>query len=80
MQITTLILHMIGAILAVYIYRSYPGWRYFALMLLFSNVIGAIFYFLVLLENPYRHELSQFRSLVQAVILLAFGLGLARGK
>lgn len=80
MQITTLILHMICVILAVYIHRNYSGWRHFALMLLFSNTIGAIFYFLVLFENPYRHELSQFRSLVQAVILLAFGLGLARGK
>ena len=78
MPTTTLILHIIGIFLAVYIYRHRYDWRYFALMLLFSNFVGALFYFLVIIEGPARHEFSQLRSLIQAIILLAFGFGLSK--
>ena len=78
MQTTTLILHIIGIFLAVYIYRHRYGWRYFALTLLFSNLIGAAFYIYLLFDFPSRYELSQLRSLIQAIILLAFGLGLSK--
>ena len=76
MQTATLTIHIIGALLAVYIYRN--RWRYFAVMLFISNFAGALFYFLVIFENPYRHEYSQLRSLLQAIMLLAFALGLAK--
>lgn len=78
MQTATLTIHIVGVILALYIYRNRREWRYFALMLLFSNFIGALFYILVLFDIPTRHELSAYRSFMQAVILLAFGLGLAK--
>jgi hypothetical protein len=49
-------------------------------LLLFSNIIGALFYFLVIVEGPSRHEFSQLRSLIQALVLLGFALGLPRNN
>lgn len=78
MQNVTLTIHIIGVVLTLYIYRRRPEWRYFALMLLLSNFIGALFYILVLFNIPARHELSAYRSFIQAVILFAFSMGLAK--
>lgn len=80
MQTATLLLHIAGVILAVYLYRRSLIWKYFALMLLFSNIIGAAFYIYAAFEFPIRHELSQLRSLIQAIILLMFSLALLRGS
>lgn len=49
-------------------------------MLFISNLISVLFYLSVFLENPYRHDLSQLRSLLQTVILFTFSIGLAIGR
>jgi len=79
MQTVTLLLHIAGIFLAVYIYRKSLVWKYFALMLLFSNIVGAAFYVYILFDLPFKNDLSQFRSLIQAIILLMFSLSL-RGR
>lgn len=76
MQAIILITHILGAVLSLYLYRVSRRWKYFALMLLLSNIIGVVFYIYSIALLPNRHDLSLYRSLAQAVLLFVFALGL----
>lgn len=76
MQVTILIIHVLGAVLSVYLFRFSHRWRYFALMLLLSNLIGVLFYIYVIASFPDRHELSLYRSLAQALLAFIITIGL----
>lgn len=76
MQTVTLTIHIVGALLSLYLYRVSRRWRYAALMFLLSSGIGVLFYIMVLLQVPSRHELSLYRSLAQAVLIAMIALGM----
>lgn len=76
MQFITLLAHVAGCIVALYIHRKHAEWKYYAAMLLMFNVIGVLFYLTVFMEVPFRHDLSQIRSFLQVLILLMFSVGL----
>ena len=76
MQTIILITHAIGLILSVYLFRTSKRWRYYALMFLLSSGIGVLFYVVVFMQLPGRHELSLYRSLAQAVLVVIVALGL----
>lgn len=78
MQIITLLAHAAGCIVALYIHWKHREWKYYAAMLLMFNGVGVLFYLTVLFESPLRHDFSQVRSLIQALILLMFSVGLIR--
>jgi len=76
MQAVTLIAHVIGCIVALLIHARHSEWKYYAVMLLLFNAVGVLFYLSVFFELPIRHELSQIRSFLQALILVMFSIGL----
>ena len=80
MQTVTLLIHIIGALLSLYLCLRYKHWRYMALMLLFSNIIGIAFYTMVLLQVPDRHDISLYRSMASALLSLLIAAGLIWGN
>ena len=76
MQTIILITHILGVVLSLYLYRVSRRWKYFALMLLLSNVIGVVFYIYSILQLPNRHDLSLYRSFAQALLAFIITIGL----
>lgn len=81
MQTIILITHILGVVLSLYLYRVSRRWKYFALMLLLSNIIGVVFYIYSIALLPNRHDLSLYRSFAQALLAFIITVGLiAEGK
>lgn len=79
MQTVTLIIHGIGLLLSVYLLTRFKRWKYFAWMLILSNGIGIVFYIMVLLQFPDRHNISLYRSMASALLSVLFAAGLIAG-
>jgi len=79
MQELTLAINIAACVLAVVIYRRKMIWKYFALMLFFTNFVSAIFYFFIFFVPGFSgHPYSQMRSLLQVLGWFMFSLSLAR--
>jgi len=79
MQNLTLLLHIVLCIIAVFIYRNNKFWKYFAIMLFYSNFVGAIFYVLITVGVS-GHPTSLLRSLLQVLGWLFFSIPLLNRK
>lgn len=82
MQPVIFIFHLLSCILAFFIFKNNKTWKYYAFMLFFVNLVGAIFYVVVLFFsiNSTNHPLSQTRALLQVLAWFIFSLSLYRGN